>query len=405
MMDKKRFLQLLILVLALVTAGPDPVMAAKILNGTLTCNGTQTQVSGSWKKKKKKYYFAASDAAVKTGWLNIDSKVYYLTKSGYRVTGVKKIDGKYYYFKSNGVRKTGLISVKGSTFYFDPAQDGVRTGAGTIEINGETWTFNQEGKALKNAFDDNGVFHDAKGYPIQKATIKHLLQVALQPVGTTLYVWGGGWNLKDTGDGIESTTIGVSSRWEAFFSRQNSSYDYRTTRFQVHDGLDCSGFVGWTLYNTFNTQSGHGGYVMLAQTMARTFSEWGWGKYQKAGRMKHRAGDIMSYSGGHVYIVIGQCSDGSVVLVHSSPKGVMINGTVSRSGKKNSKAWNLAKKYMKQYYPTWYRRYPDVSRGSAYLSRYAKMSWTIGGMKSVMSDPEGYCSMSPEAILKDLFGS
>jgi hypothetical protein len=52
-----------------------------------------------------------------------------------------------------------------------------------------------------------------------------------------------------------------------------------------------------------------------------------------------------------VYIVIGQCDDGSVLLVHSSPAGVQINGTTTPSGENDSKAIILATKYMHEYYP------------------------------------------------------
>ena len=54
-----------------------------------------------------------------------------------------------------------------------------------------------------------------------KSTLKKLLQTALQPVGSTLYVWGGGWNEADTGAGEEAVTIGVSPRWKSFFEKQN----------------------------------------------------------------------------------------------------------------------------------------------------------------------------------------
>lgn len=273
----------------------------------------------------------------------------------------------------------------------------------TTETTQTTQTTSAKSK-IKYGYDEAGNFYDGKGYMIQKSTIRHLLEVALQPVGKTMYVWGGGWNQKDTGSGLESTTIGVSPRWEEFFRKQTPAYDYRTTRYQYHDGLDCSGYVAWVIYNTFNTESGHGGYVMLAQLMAKTFSDWGWGSYSPAKRFKdQKAGDIMSLAAGHVYIVIGRCSDGSLVLVHSSPKGVMINGTVSKSGKKKSKAWKLARQYMRRYYPEWYAKYPDVSRGKDYLRKYSRMSWNIGTKNSVMSDPEGLRNMSAEAVLKVIF--
>ena len=257
----------------------------------------------------------------------------------------------------------------------------------------------EEEEVIKNAFDEEGNFYDRKGNVIQKSTIRQLLETALEPVGSTMYIWGGGWNRVDTGE------MGVPDRWEAFFEKQTSNYNYRYTRYQVNDGLDCSGYVGWVLYNTFNTESGNGGYVMLAQNMAKTYAGWGWGAYESPQAFTdHKAGDIMSLPSGHVFIVIGRCPDESVVIVHASPNGCMINGTVNKKGKKKSQAWKLARKYMRKYYPEWYAKYPDVSRGASYLKSYSRMSWYVDGRKnSVMSDPEGLRNMNAAQVLKVIF--
>ena len=394
-MKRLKTLRIMLLALVMIAALPGITAEAATLTGTFKSAAGTVQVTGKWKKNKKKnkYYFKTSSGKLKMGWLTLPAGTYYLRKNGFRANGQVKIGGKYYYFRKNGKQRTGTITVKGTTYYFDPANGGART-----DIKTE-----KDGK-LRNAFGADGTYYDAKGFPIRRATLKKLLQTALKPVGQTMYVWGGGWNQVDTGSGLESTTIGVSPQWKKFFNKQTSSYDYRTTRYQVHNGLDCSGFVAWVIYNTFNTESGHGGYVMLAQKMAKTFAGWGWGKYKSPRAFTDwRAGDIMSLPAGHVYIVIGKCNDGSVVLVHSSPKGVMINGTVSRSGKVKSKAWKLARKYMKKYYPVWYKRYPDVSRGSSYLNNYGRMRWNLGTKNSVMSDPEGLRKMSAKKVLKVIF--
>lgn len=52
---------------------------------------------------------------------------------------------------------------------------------------------------------------------LSSSTLKTLLLTALEPVGSTMYVWGGGWNKADTGAGIEAVSIGVTSKWKAFF--------------------------------------------------------------------------------------------------------------------------------------------------------------------------------------------
>ena len=202
-------------------------------------------------------------------------------------------------------------------------------------------------------------------------------------------------------------TIGVSPKWKQFFQKQTSSYDYRTTKYQIANGLDCSGYVGWCVYNILNTTNGKAGYVMLAQKMAKNFASRGWGSYTVRGAVRnYRAGDIMSSTCqdcGHVWIVVGSCSDGSVVMLHASPPGVQLSGTPSRTGRANSEAVKLATYYMKKYFPAWYKKYPNCAKGSSYLSHYAQMRWDITGTK-VMSDPDGYRNKSAKAILKDLLG-
>ena len=387
-MRKSRILRTVLLALIMLMAVPGTSVYAKTLSGTFTDSTGTREVIGNWKKKSNtKIFFKTASGKLKHGWLKLPTGTYYIRKNGFRATGQIRVNGKYYYFRKNGKQRTGTISVKGTIYYFDPENGGARTEPKT-----------EQDKKYRLEFDQDGNFYDSKGYPIRKATLKQLLQTALKPVGRTVYVWGGGWNRVETGE------IGVSPQWEKFFRKQTSSYDYRTTRYQTNNGLDCSGFVGWVMYNTFNTQSGHGGYVMLAQKMARTYAGWGWGSFKSARAFKDwRAGDVMSLASGHVYIVIGGCSDGSVVLVHSSPQGVMINGTVSSSGKVKSKAWKLARKYMKKYYPEWYKKFPDVSRGRQYLTGYSRMRWHLGTKNSVMSDPDGLQKMDASKVLKVIF--
>ena len=336
------------------------------------------------------------------GWRTIGGRKYYFGTGGRMKTGLFTYNGKKYYADKNGAQKTGLITTGGARYYFDPKTGAAVTGWQTI---GKTkYYFDSTGKMVKKGFSSDGIYLDADGRPLVRSSLKKFLQTALKPVGSTMYVWGGGWNSADTGAGPEAVTIGVPSRWKTFFNQQNASYDYNTTRYRIHDGLDCSGFVGWTIYNAFNTVSGRAGYVMLAQNMARTFSNMGWGTYASAGTFTDfRAGDILS-SSSHVYIVIGQCPDGSVVLVHSSPQGVQINGTYTRSGNPSSQAAALAKQYMQKYYPQWYARYPQVTRSAGYLTGFARFRWSLSG-KRMMNDPDRYASKDAAAILRDLFGA
>lgn len=264
-------------------------------------------------------------------------------------------------------------------------------------------TANQGGRSYTQSSDIVSTTVPKQG----SSTIKNFLQTALAPVGSTMYVWGGGWNKADTGAGKDAKRIGLSPAWRKFASNKATSYNYKNYRYQIQNGLDCSGYVGWTVYNVLHTENNKKGYVYSASKQAKQFSKLGFGSYRKSSEVKdYKAGDIMSSTCsccGHVWIVIGECKDGSVVLIHSSPAGVQINGTVSAKGKKNSQAVKLAKKYMKKYYKNWYKRYSKVERGSSYLSHYGQMRWKTTGNNIVLSDPDGYQNMSPEDILKDLF--
>ena len=199
----------------------------------------------------------------------------------------------------------------------------------------------------------------------------------------------------------------LSASWRRFAKNKTAKYNYRDYRYRIHDGLDCSGYVGWCVYNIRNTTNNKSGYVYSASKQAKKFAEKGFGTYTERNKVNnYKAGDIMSSTCkccGHVWIVIGACDDGSVVLVHSSPAGVQLSGTTTPQGKKKSEAYKLAQKYMKKFYKSWYNRYPNVSKGTSYLSHYAQMRWKTTGDGIVLSDPDGYRNMSAEEVLKDLF--
>ena len=237
-------------------------------------------------------------------------------------------------------------------------------------------------------------------------SIKGFLETGLKPLGTTMYIFGGGWNEEDTGAGKEARTIGLSAKWAEFAEKQTSSYnhknyDYKKDVSVIHNGLDCSGYLGWTLYNTLETTDGNPGYVDYNNKVFFGLADKGYGTMTAPGSVKdYKPGDIMT-SSSHMWIVLGSCSDGSVVILHSSPPGVQINGTPTPSGKTDSEAVKLAKYYMQTYYSSWYNRFPNVSKPISYLSGYYQFRWdTANGF----ADPEGYQSMTAEEVLADLFG-
>ena len=160
-------------------------------------------------------------------------------------------------------------------------------------------------------------------------TIRNLLLTAMMPVGTTLYVFGGGWNWQDNGFDAAARRIGLSPEWRRFFLEQDASYTYKerdgaeenrnpAVSFYPYGGynayhyagLDCSGFVGWTIFNTFGGE-GLGEQPEGPSTlMAEKYALRGWGQLRKEGIIK--PGDVVSIRG-HVWISLGTCPDGSLV--------------------------------------------------------------------------------------------
>ena len=232
----------------------------------------------------------------------------------------------------------------------------------------------------------------------EQVSILDFLEIAAAPVGSTMYVWGGGWNEADTGAGIEAVTLGLSERWAAFAKEQDSGYNYKDHRYQIHDGLDCSGYVGWAVYNVMETENGGKGYVSSSTGMAQVLADRGLGEYISREDMdRWLPGDIMSMKG-HVWISLGMCGDGSVLLLHSSPPGVIFCGTALADGS-DSQAVKLAQTIMSTHYPDWYARYPDCSRPASYLEKSSAMRWNT----NVLADKEGIRQMSAEQVVNLLF--
>ena len=240
-----------------------------------------------------------------------------------------------------------------------------------------------------------------KGEPADETpTVKKLLQSALLPIGNTLYVYGGGWNEDDTGAGEEALTYWVSPRWYEFFKENDAEYNFEDTMYQMHDGLDCTGYVGFVVYQTFGNAYSDSGYVYPSKDMVIKYSSLFDSTFiDRASVSRYYPGDIMG-TDGHVFIVIGQCSDGSLLLVHASPPVVSICGTKTHDGNADSEAVRLAKQYMAEYFPESYARYDSYIRDTDFLTDYDQMHWN----RNILPDPDGYDDMTPEEILKDLFG-
>lgn len=236
--------------------------------------------------------------------------------------------------------------------------------------------------------------------PVSEApTVKEFLSAALEPCGRCLYVWSGGWNEEDTAAGVDAMTYGVSSRWYEFFKENGSDYDSAETAFQIHDGLDCTGYLGWSLYQVFGDSYSDSGYVFQSGMVIDNYiSLFGGEKTQASEVVDYAAGDIMCRDG-HVFIVIGQCDDGSLLFLHASPPAVSICATVTPSGDENSEAIVLAEEYMEKYRNECYEKFDTCRRGTSYLTQYDRYRFDT----SVLSGQDYYEGMSPREILEDLF--
>ena len=298
----------------------------------------------------------------------------------------------------------------------------------------------KEGKVVaaeEKKLPDESFTPVVQGTPETK-TLTNFLKTALEPVGTTLYIYGGGWDWQDVGSSVQTKSIGVSSDWIRFFNSQdanytfkqkngdealtdpkNSYYPYGGYNQYYFAGLDCSGFVGWALYNTLETENGKEGYVGGSTGFAKRLSEKGWRTWTQDIKIpdgqngyEMKPGDIMSVNG-HVWIALGTCGDGSVVIMHSSPSksrtgqpgaGVQISAVGTSE---SCQAYVLADRYMSEYYPKWYERYPIyLCNPEVYFvftgDSAGRFSWDVSG-NSLLTDPDRLQDKGPEEVLAFLF--
>ena len=272
-------------------------------------------------------------------------------------------------------------------------------------------------------------------------TLKNFLLTAFQPVGTTLYVFGGAWDFQDIGSSYEARTIGISENWIKFFDDHDSNYTYKDTNHSksyypfegfneyYYAGLDCSGFVGWTLYNTIYKDSlKEKGYVMSAKLISKYLSTLNYGTWKHTVEgftnfsqdyllfaKELKVGDIIS-TDGHVMIVLGKCSDNSFIILHSTPSnslngqpggGVQITAVnPNESGSKNCEAYNLCKEYMQKYFKKWCKKYEayviETSKVFNFINENTGIfHWDL--QNGVINDPENYTMKNAKEILSDLF--
>ena len=388
---------------------------------TYYANSDGTFATG-WVQNGGKTYYFDEDGTSHTGWLLLDGTHYWINANGTRRDDeLFQYDGNYYYVDKNGVMATsgwvywdynyyyprswggmyknafitydnnlyylgsdskmaiGWQSIGGNTYYFR-SWGGMITGKKGID--GKTYVFDEDGKLVQSP---DGFEPSAQ---IGVRTVRNFLKNALLPLGNTLYIWGGGHT------DAEAESYGVNAQWKQFFNTQSSTYNYSDHLYEYGKGLDCSGYVGWTAHQVTKE------YATTTSTgMPAYLARKGWGTCVTGDTsQKFTPGDVVSKSG-HVWIVIGQCSDGSVVVIHATPPYIQLGGTVSSTGSINSEAIELANEYMKMYYPVAYERYGVKVLDRSYLTGVNHFTWS----SSILSDSEGYRRKKPAEILNDLF--
>lgn len=357
-----------------------------------------------------RYFNTSTGKMVSSTWIKDSSgQVRYFSKNGSILKGLQTVSPGYnssssgtYWFNYQGVAAKGWVTVNGSKYYFDSST--YKAVTGTVVIGGKTMQFDSSGKYQKtvtintsNSSSVNYAYFSNDPKPVSQTgtkTLKNYLAGALKPVGQALYVWGGGWT--------DSTRVGVSSTMQKWYLTQSSSYNYKnymdlTTANRVK-GFDCSGFVGWAAYQTLRRDS-----TVYSGDIGNLYKNRGWGtivnqNYLSQTDYKLCAGDV-GYNPDHTWIVLGQCSDKSAVIVHSTPQaGVQISGTTTPSGNYDSQAVSLATKYMSKY--AGYKKYDYHTSSGKYILRGSYLRWNT----STLSDPDGFRNMTADKILKALFG-
>lgn len=363
-------------------------------------SGFVTASNGNTRYFRNKYYTMA------TGWTKTSKgeRRYFAKSNGVMCKGLKTVSGSKYYFNtSTGIAQGGWVTIDGKKYYFDPSSFKMVTGKKTIE--GIIYTFNSSG-VMTDSYDPSNPdgtidykFFDNDPKPVAQTgtkTIKNYLAGALKPVGQALYVWGGGWN--------DSTRYGVSAAMQKFYLQQSSSYDYNNYRdlstTNRAKGFDCSGFVGWAAYQVMRNGNNTvvSGEIGDFYQNERKWGTWYNQNYLSKTDYKLYPGDI-GYDSGHTWIILGQCTDGSAVIVHSTPQaGVQLAGTSTPAGKSDSQAVALAKKYMSRF--AGYSKYNYHTSCGNYIRRGNYLRWN----SNTLSDPDGYKNMTADQILKDLYG-
>ena len=393
------------------------ILAVSVISGCTDNKTPEEKVEAGKPETKKMIYLGVENyGAEETNKDNKDHFRYRFSDDGSEV--VFSIDN-------------GKTNAAGAYDY--PVQNALKEGyAYNVTFQGETVTAAEEIEEGKPEYTS---YTPAVSGTPGEMTLENFLKTAMMPVGTTLYIYGGGWNWQDDGSAVQTRTIGVSPDWIRFFEEQDENFTYKGKdgdeenvdasasyypfggyNEYYYAGLDCSGYVGWVIYNTFETENGKEGYVGGATGFAKRLADLGLGTWTQdvtGPAAVFLPGDIMSLNG-HVWISLGTCDDGSVVILHSTPSysrtgqpggGVQI-GAVGQD--ESCEAYTLADHYMSEYFPKWYGRYPAaLKKPENYFhfegEKAGLFRWNTGE-GGRLSDPAGVQKMQPKEVLGLLFG-
>lgn len=273
-------------------------------------------------------------------------------------------------------------------------------------------------------------------------TVKNFLATALAPVGKTLWVAGGGWDYDEKGADDTARSIGMSESWIDFFDSKDANYDVEETFSEdsnpYHDkGLDATGYIGWTIYNTlFDESLIDDGFVATPDNMVTLLSDYAdfepaedlVSKSQVEIASELKPGDFVMMAGPHYYITLGTCEDGNILVSHStygtSSTGVrggsvQISAVVDHNGPEEEsnvpeeptepeavEATALAESYMEKY-PEWDDRYDaqekDMNAYMGFYNWWGEANGIFHWKEDVLEDPDGYRDMSAEEIMADLY--
>ena len=311
-------------------------------------------------------------------------------------------------------------------------------------------------------------------------TVENEIKTALMPVGHCLYIFGGAWNsngapdmkvFADEGAGEEAMTIGVPQVWDNFYKTKDGTYDCWADEYMfmrddwstverpdvIHWGADCSGYIGWVLQNTINKECGFGtkegsigtkpGWVTYAEWIGFALNHLDYGSRipnenaaaaddnddpYPSKTVAVKSNDKYSYVPGNIYtfgnknefqenenhcwLCLGQCSDGSVLLLHCSDPGVFICGTSPDYNEDDplacdSEALKISRTYMKRYYTDFYNKFggpgrlgkidPVSKKASGYL-KYSEFNWNTSG-DNALTDDAGLRNMKPQEIMDYIY--